>query len=83
MEKLTVYTTGPSCGKCTLTKLMLDGKGIPYVEVNITENPAAHEYVRVELGYGTAPVVVVDDQDHWCDMRPDHIDRIAQRYANT
>jgi glutaredoxin-like protein NrdH len=24
-----------------------------------------------------APVVVVDDEDHWCDVRPDHIERIA------
>lgn len=83
MEKLTVYTTGPSCGKCTMTKLMLDGKGVPYVEVNITDNPAAYAYVTDELGYTKAPVVVVDDQDHWCDMRPDHIDRVAKLYANT
>ncbi len=42
MEKLTVYTTGPSYGKCTMTKLMLDGKGVSSVEVNITDNPAAY-----------------------------------------
>lgn len=82
MEKLTVYTTGPSCGKCTMTKPMLDGKGVPYVEVNITDNPAAYAYVTDDLGYTKAPVVV-DDQDHWCDMRPDHIDRVAKVYANT
>ncbi|WP_278100883.1 glutaredoxin domain-containing protein (plasmid) [Microbacterium proteolyticum] len=79
MDKLTVYTTGPSCGKCSMTKMMLKGKGIPFVEVDITQNPAAHEYVTEELGYSMAPVVVVDDDDHWCDMRPDQIDRIAKR----
>ena len=36
MEALTVYTTGPQCGKCRMTKMILDSKGIPYVEVNIT-----------------------------------------------
>jgi glutaredoxin-like protein NrdH len=41
MEALTVYTTGPQCGKCRMTKMMLDSKGVPYVEVNITENPDA------------------------------------------
>ena len=41
MEALTVYTTGPQCGKCRMTKMMLDSKGIPYVEVNITEHPEA------------------------------------------
>ncbi|MGO2519952.1 MAG: glutaredoxin family protein [Microbacterium sp.] len=77
MEPLRVYTTGPSCGKCQITKRMLTGKGIPYIEINIREDEAARAYVTEELGYSTAPVVVVDDQDHWCDVRPDHIDRVA------
>ncbi|CAN7525429.1 glutaredoxin family protein [Microbacterium foliorum] len=77
MEAVTVYTTGPSCGKCTMTKLMLKGKGIPFVEVNIRENAEAYTYVTEDLGYSTAPVVVVDEQDHWCDLRTDHIERIA------
>lgn len=81
MEALTVYTTGPACGKCTMTNNMLKGKGIPFVEVNITENPAAYEYVTAELGYTVAPVVVVDDDDHWCDLRPDQIERVAAHFA--
>ncbi len=76
---LTVYTTGPSCGKCRMTKIMLEAKNIPYREVNINEHPDAYLYVTEDLGYSTAPVVVVDDQDHWCDLRPDHIERIAKR----
>ena len=35
MEALTVYTTGPQCGKCRMTKMMLDSKGVPYVEVHV------------------------------------------------
>ena len=81
MEALTVYTTGPQCGKCRMTKMMLDSKGVPYVEANITENPDAREYVTEELGYTVAPVVVVDDDDHWCDLRPDHIERVAAHFA--
>lgn len=77
MEPLRVYTTGPSCGKCEMTKRMLKAKGIPFIETNIRDDEAAREYVTVELGYSTAPVVVVDDQDHWCDLRPDHIERVA------
>lgn len=76
-KPLTVYTTGPSCGKCTMTKLALKSKGIPFEEVSITENPAAYAYVAEELGYSVAPVVVVDDDDHWCDLRMDHIERVA------
>ncbi|MEV8249451.1 glutaredoxin family protein [Microbacterium sp. NPDC076768] len=79
MEPLRVYTTGPSCGKCEMTKRMLKAKGIPFIETNISHDEAAREYVTVELGYSTAPVVVVDDEDHWCDLRPDHIERVAAR----
>lgn len=77
METITVYTTGPSCGKCTMTKRMLTGKGIPFVEVNINDDPAAFAYVTEDLGYSMAPVVVEHEHDHWCDLRPDQIDRIA------
>jgi hypothetical protein len=31
-----------------------------------------------ELGYTEAPVVVVDEHDHWSGFRPDQIDRIAR-----
>ena len=81
MEPVTVYTTGPSCVKCTMTKRMLDGAGIPFVEVDVTlnENAAAHAYITDELGYTEAPVVVVDDEDHWSGFRPDKIDELAKR----
>lgn len=82
MEPIRVYTTGPSCGKCQMTKRMLTSRGIPYIEINIREDDAAREYVTEELGYSTAPVVVVDDHDHWSDMRPDHIDRIALHHTS-
>ena len=29
----TVYTTGPSCQRCNLTKRAMDKRGLPYVEV--------------------------------------------------
>jgi len=81
MLTITVYTTGPGCGRCLVTKRALDKEGITYREVNIRENPAAREYVTEELGYTVAPVVVVDDDDHWCDLRPDHIERVAAHFA--
>ncbi|MGC5224511.1 glutaredoxin family protein [Micromonospora sp. DT81.3] len=76
-EQITVYTTGPSCARCTLTKNVLTRKGVEFVEVDIRDNPAARAYVVEELGYSDAPVVVVSDEDHWSGFRPDHIDRIA------
>ncbi|MDR7184626.1 glutaredoxin-like protein NrdH [Microbacterium trichothecenolyticum] len=78
MITVTVYTTGPSCQRCKLTKDVLKSKGVPFIEVDIREHPAAREYVVDELGYAEAPVVVVDDNDHWSGFRPDQIDRIAR-----
>lgn len=80
MLTIAVYTTGPGCGRCLVTKRALDNEGIPYREVNIRENPAAREHVTEELGYSEAPVCVVEDgtgEDHWSGFRPDEIARVA------
>ncbi|WP_336625003.1 MULTISPECIES: glutaredoxin-like protein NrdH [unclassified Microbacterium] len=75
--QIVVYSK-PSCVQCNATYRALDAKGIDYQVVNLAEDAAALEYVK-DLGYQQAPVVVVDDQDHWSGFRPDHIDRIAKR----
>lgn len=79
MDTITVYTTGPACIRCTMTKNVLAQHGIEFAEVDIRENAAAREYVVEELGYSEAPVVVIDDEDHWSGFRPDQIERIAAR----
>lgn len=84
MLTVTVYTTGPQCIRCKMTKDVLTKKGVPFTEVDIRENTAARAYVTEELGYTAAPVVVVEDgtgQDHWCEFRPDQIERIARNNA--
>ncbi len=73
---LTIYSS-PGCVQCQATYRALDGHGIVYKVVDVSQSPAALEYVRDELGYSQAPVVVVSDEDHWSGFRPDHIDRIA------
>ncbi len=74
--QVVVYSK-PSCVQCNATYRALDSKGIRFEVVNLAEDPAALEYVTEDLGYLQAPVVVVDDDDHWSGFRPDHIDRIA------
>ena len=74
-NELVVYSK-PSCVQCNATHRVLDAKGIPYRVVDLSEDDAALEYVK-ELGYAQAPVVVVDDQDHWAGFNPIEIDRIA------
>ena len=77
MITVTVYTTGPTCQRCKLTKDVLTRKGVSFTEVDIREQSAARDYVVDELGYTEAPVVVVDEHDHWSGFRPDQIDRVA------
>lgn len=73
---VTVYSK-PACVQCTATKKKLEAKGIRYVEYDVTESAAALEYVTEELGYSAAPVVAVDDHNHWSGYRPDLIDNLS------
>ncbi len=76
---ITVYTK-PSCQQCRLTYGALDAKGIAYEIVDISEHPEAVDYIQdLDPAYLSAPVVVVDDEDHWNGFRPDQIDRLAKR----
>lgn len=76
---ITVYTK-PNCMQCQMTYRALDSANLEYEVVDITEVPAALEYVTEELGYRQAPVVVVvDDDDHWSGFQPDQIKRLTKR----
>lgn len=81
MTSVTIYTTGPQCAQCMLTKKVLTSAGIEYTDVDLTEadNAAAREYVTEDLGYSQAPVVIVDDepQNHWSGFRNDLIRALA------
>lgn len=77
---VSVYTTGPECMRCVLTKRVLEGRGVRFVEVDIRSNDAAREYVVDDLGYTEAPVVVVTDEDHWSGFRPDKLHALADQH---
>ncbi|WP_461175225.1 glutaredoxin family protein (plasmid) [Arthrobacter sp. Z1-9] len=79
----TVYTK-PDCPQCDKTKAYFDSKGITYHAVDITEVPAALEYITAELGYSQAPVVVnnSDDQDHWSGLRRDKLVTAAMNHTH-
>lgn len=77
--KVTIYTTGPACIRCTMTKKVLNKKGIEYTEVDIRNNPGVHEYITEDLGYSEAPVCIIEDgtnQNHWSGFRPDLIEKL-------
>ncbi len=79
MSEITVYTTGPSCAKCSLTKKALDAAGITYEEVRLDLDPAAAAAIKAEVlgaadGRLVAPVVRDGlTGDLWSDFRRDRI----------
>lgn len=79
---ITLYSK-PACVQCTMTKKALEKKGLAYTEVDLTQNPAALEYVTEDLGYSQAPVVVVDEHNHWSGFRPDCIEATAAALCAT
>lgn len=71
MPAVTVYTTGPACHKCTLTKNALRKGGVEFTEVLLADDAEAAERFK-EKGYLVAPVVVTGN-DEWFDFRIDKI----------
>jgi mycoredoxin len=56
-----MYST-PWCGYCRRLKAQLDREAISYVEVDITDDPAAAEYVMsVNGGNRTVPTLLFGD----------------------
>lgn len=73
---ITIYTK-PACVQCTATKKAFDKLGAPYTLVDLSQDPAAREYI-MSLGYLQAPVVVAGGH-HWSGFRPDHIKAAANQ----
>lgn len=73
---VTVFTTGPSCHLCFTTKVHLKRRGIDFEEVRLDQNDFLAEKVR-ELGFTTAPVVLVDEDDVWDGYRSDRLDELV------
>ncbi len=72
-----VYTL-PSCMQCKLTYDELDRQGVSYEIVDLSKQPEMVEYVQdLDPTYLRAPVVVVNEREHWAGFQPDCIRRIA------
>lgn len=74
---VTVFTTGPGCHLCHVTKIHLKNKGVPFEEVRLDQHPELAEKVR-ELGFSSAPIVLVDEYDDvWEGYRSESLDELA------
>jgi glutaredoxin 3 len=61
MSEITVYTTVP-CSFCNHAKALLHKRGLDYVEINLSKDPAGRSELTRCTGMMTFPQVVVGDR---------------------
>lgn len=60
-KSVTVYTTH-YCPHCIRAKELLKRKGIPFREIDVTDDSRKREEVEKRYGWMTVPIVVIGDQ---------------------
>ena len=61
MTRVTVYTTEP-CGYCRTAKALLDKRGIPFEEINLSKDPEGRAELVARTGMMTFPQVILDGE---------------------
>lgn len=77
MTSVTVFSTGPGCHLCLVTRTHMKKRGISFDEVRLDLSPEWAEIIT-SYGFTTAPVVLVDDEDVWDGYSGDSIDELAR-----
>ena len=71
---ITLYTK-PNCFQCEATKKELVKKGIEFKLVDLTKDEIAFDKVSA-LGYRSAPVVYIEENNHWAGFQVDKLDQL-------
>ena len=61
MTRIRMYTT-QWCGYCVRAKALLDGRGIPYEEISLDDDPAFRRRLLELTGNWTVPQILIDDE---------------------
>jgi len=61
MNEVTIYTTDP-CSFCSRVKELLEARGVKFVEVNLSKDPAGRMDLVGRTGMMSFPQVVVGDR---------------------
>ena len=59
--KVTLYTTDP-CGFCRQAKELLQSRGVPFREINLSKDPAGRADLVAMTGQMTFPQIVVGER---------------------
>jgi len=60
MVPVTLYTT-PFCPYCVAAKRFLTGKGVPFTEVDVSDDDARREWLVAVTGQRTVPQIFVGE----------------------
>ncbi|HEV2075100.1 MAG TPA: glutaredoxin domain-containing protein [Thermoleophilaceae bacterium] len=60
-DRLTLYTT-QFCGFCRQAKALLESRGLPYREVDLSEDPSARDRLVALTGQMTFPQILIGDR---------------------
>jgi len=60
MAKVSIYTTD-YCGYCRAAKRLLDQKGVPYEEIDLSSDDAGRTALRERTGRTTVPQIFVGE----------------------
>lgn len=58
MTEVKVYTTD-WCSYCARAKALLQRKGVPFIEVDVGDDPATRAWLKKETGRHTVPQVFI------------------------
>jgi glutaredoxin 3 len=61
MTRITVYTTEP-CGYCRTAKALLDRRGVPYDEINLSKDADGRAELVARTGMMTFPQLMLDGE---------------------
>ena len=59
--RVRVYTTN-ICGYCRAAKRLLEQRGIPFEEINLSNDPVLRQKLVDQTGWRTVPLIQIDDE---------------------
>ena len=77
--KVKLFTL-PTCGPCKAIKHGLTNRGIPFEEVDVSQDQAGYAEWKA-LGYSQTPVTLAPDGSHWFGLDPRRLGDLAAFYG--
>lgn len=68
----------PACVQCDATVRKFEKHNIPYHKVDVTQDPAAYEFVT-SLDYMQVPVVYTSGDEHWGGYNPANVEALIPK----